>query len=380
MANSDQHTKQLLNSLRVNERELAEIVQQLQEGAPENAQNSGRQHTRFDFLQQVVIFEIEHPGGNRVEIPVASVNLSRQGIGLVHSSYVHTGSRCTIKIRQEGQRPLNIPGEVIRCIYRTGRIHEIGVRFDEEIDARAILSLNSMSESWSRENVDPSLLAGRVLVVDDDDLICRLVEGLLKSTSLQVQVAKTTDEAIEKIAGCDLILCDYYLDKETGDVLVERLRQEGYTTPVIMMTSESTPEIRERIESCGANSFISKPLNRDSLMRAFAEFLLGTGPADPLESTLGEEDGRRELIPAFRESLERSATELEEGIKADDRERIEMICKKVQDGAASLGFDSLCQMARDAVDALEQSESTKAAMPKLSQLAGVFRQANAKAA
>jgi len=380
MANTDRHTKQLLNSLRISERELAEIVQQMQEGSPENAQNSGRQHTRFDFLQQVVIFEIEHPGGNRVEIPVASVNLSRQGIGLVHSSYVHPGSRCTIKIRQEGKRPLNIPGEVIRCSYRSGRIHEVGVRFDEEIDTRAILSLNSMSESWSRENVDPSLLSGRVLVVDDDDLICRLVEGLLKSTSLQVQTATTTDEGMEKIAGCDLILCDFFLDKETGDTLVERLRREGYTTPVIMMTSETSPEIRARIVDCGATSFISKPFNRDTLMRAFAEFLLGSGTADPLESTLGEEDGRRELIPAFRESLERSAAELEESIQADDRERIELVCKKVQDGAASLGFEGLCQMARDAVVALEQSESTNAAMPKLSQLAGVFRQANTKAA
>ncbi|MFG0307199.1 MAG: response regulator [Phycisphaerales bacterium JB040] len=380
MARTDRHARQLLNSLRMSEQELVALVGRLREGGGDDGKNSGRQHTRFDYVQPVVILSIEHPGGNRVEIPVASINLSRRGIGLIHSAYVHEGSRCTIRIGRKGEPPLSVPGEVVRCMHRGGRVHEIGVRFDTEIDARSILSLSVTSESWSCENVNPARLTGRVLVVDDDDLIQRLVPGLLKPTSLSVEVCGTADGALERHEGCDLILCDFFLGDATGESLVARLRERGSDQPVIMMTARNTPEIRERIAACGATSFLSKPFTRETLLRALAEFLLAREDADPLASGLPEGDERRRLIPAFHESLPDLADELEAGMAEGDPDRIGRVCRAVIDEADALGLEALVELAREAAGLLAGSENTEAAMPKLSELADVFRRADAQAA
>ncbi|WP_348234565.1 hypothetical protein, partial [Salmonella enterica] len=51
-----------------------------------------RVHARWPFRKLNLQLDIQHPGGTATSLRVASRNLSRSGIGLLHSAFVHAKS------------------------------------------------------------------------------------------------------------------------------------------------------------------------------------------------------------------------------------------------------------------------------------------------
>lgn len=77
---------------------------------------------------------LEHPGGTRVELQMAGRNLSRGGISLLHSGFVHAGTKCVVRLPLVASRVGTFRGEVVRCTHRGGLLHEIGIRFVRPLD------------------------------------------------------------------------------------------------------------------------------------------------------------------------------------------------------------------------------------------------------
>lgn len=116
----------------------------------------------------------------------------------------------------------------------------------------------------------------KVLVVDDDPVNRKVVETQLRYMGHDVVQAKCGEEALELLdATMDLALVDVLMPGMDGYETVVSIREsEFHYLPVIMITSLSDKQDRLKAVACGANDFITKPvdivelgLRMSSLMR-----------------------------------------------------------------------------------------------------------------
>ncbi len=107
----------------------------------------------------------------------------------------------------------------------------------------------------------------KIMIIEDEELICNLLSTLLKNNNYEVFVLKDFKNALNEIleVSPDLILLDINIPFINGEVLLQNLRKES-NIPVIMVTSLNT-EIDEALSiSYGADDYITKPYNPNILL------------------------------------------------------------------------------------------------------------------
>lgn len=135
-------TEQIVDSTRLSEAEWQQLADTLDAKANARTYDSvadNRRHDRVAFRSDIAVsFLLKHPDGSWLGFTVRTRNLSDSGMGFFHGAFVHPGSRCVcaIKINKE---LIKMVGTVRRCNFVSGRIHEIGVEFDQLVDTPAIL-------------------------------------------------------------------------------------------------------------------------------------------------------------------------------------------------------------------------------------------------
>ncbi|MBJ7577178.1 response regulator transcription factor [Devosia sp. MC532] len=109
----------------------------------------------------------------------------------------------------------------------------------------------------------------RILVVDDDtDLRRTLVEQLAAEPDFEIVEAGTASDAFVAVRGnnVDLTIMDVGLPDMDGRDAVRTLRQEGYSSPVLLLTGhDSDADEIQGLES-GANDYVTKPFRYPVLL------------------------------------------------------------------------------------------------------------------
>jgi two-component system, chemotaxis family, chemotaxis protein CheY len=111
-----------------------------------------------------------------------------------------------------------------------------------------------------------------VLIVDDSATMRMIVIKSLRQAgfeSMTIIEAGSAKEALQKIAagGVDLVLSDVNMPEITGIELVKVIRTKFKSLPIIMVTTESSPEMKEKMRQAGANEIISKPFQPEDLKK-----------------------------------------------------------------------------------------------------------------
>ena len=122
----------------------------------------------------------------------------------------------------------------------------------------------------------------RILLVEDDEV---LTEVLLKSLAHQQYIIDTVVDGASgwnyaQNTSYDLILLDVGLPKLDGISLCQRLRTEGYKTPILLMTAREEKRDRIRGLDAGADDYLLKPLDVEEL-KARVRALLRRGEVVP---------------------------------------------------------------------------------------------------
>jgi len=101
----------------------------------------------------------------------------------------------------------------------------------------------------------------RVLIVEDDAELAGLVRDGLVKIQMDVTVAATFSEGVEKAGqtAFDVVILDVMLPGGSGFDLCRRLRERGSTTPVLMLTALDAVDDRVRGLEAGADDYLSKP-------------------------------------------------------------------------------------------------------------------------
>jgi DNA-binding response OmpR family regulator len=108
----------------------------------------------------------------------------------------------------------------------------------------------------------------RVLVVEDDPSISRLLELELQHRGIEVHVAADGQSGLT-LAGQhrhDVILLDILLPVMDGERVLYKLRHDGIQTPVIMLTARDGDRDKIRNLEVGADDYLTKPFNVDELV------------------------------------------------------------------------------------------------------------------
>jgi DNA-binding response OmpR family regulator len=100
-----------------------------------------------------------------------------------------------------------------------------------------------------------------LLVEDDEKLADTLEKGLTKNEPYRVHHVTSAEEALVKAAAhrYDAMVVDWLLPEMNGPELIEELREEGYMTPILMLTvRDSLDDMVKGLES-GADDYLTKP-------------------------------------------------------------------------------------------------------------------------
>ena len=109
----------------------------------------------------------------------------------------------------------------------------------------------------------------RILLIDDDPDIRTVMQILLKKHGFEVDTAFREEEVYEKVRSYRpaLILLDVLLSGADGRTICKNLKgnEDTKEIPVIMFSAH--PGAADKIDSYGADDFISKPFNVDKLLQ-----------------------------------------------------------------------------------------------------------------
>lgn len=130
----------------------------------------------------------------------------------------------------------------------------------------------------------------RVLIADDDDAICTLIETVLKKGPYEMVIRNDAESAlvaIDRDGPFDIIICDFMLPGISGIDLIERLRADGRThaTPILMISGHTNYAMDGRAKSAGANMFLNKPFTISQLRTAVNTLLSGPKTNHPGSSS-----------------------------------------------------------------------------------------------
>lgn len=125
-----------------------------------------------------------------------------------------------------------------------------------------------------------------ILIVDDSPSMRRMVAFTLKEAGHEVSEAEDGRQALGIAEGrpAGLVISDMNMPGMTGIELVGALRKlPAYRhTPILMLTTETSDEMKQQARAAGADGWIVKPFNPERLIAVVDKVLGRIGAAAPL--------------------------------------------------------------------------------------------------
>jgi CheY-like chemotaxis protein len=122
---------------------------------------------------------------------------------------------------------------------------------------------------------------GRVLVVDDDDVIRQLITVNLELEGFEVETAVDGQDCLEKVkkVAPDVVTLDIMMPKMDGWETATRLREDPETSDlkVVLLSARAQEADLERGTRIGVDAYLTKPFDPDELI-AVVRRLAGLPP------------------------------------------------------------------------------------------------------
>lgn len=114
----------------------------------------------------------------------------------------------------------------------------------------------------------------KILIVDDSSTVRNEVGGFLSKNGLDVVTAVDGQDGLNKLkmdSGIKLVVSDVNMPNMDGLTMVEKIRNElgNNTVNIIMLTTESSPSMKERGKAAGIKGWIVKPFKGESVLETF---------------------------------------------------------------------------------------------------------------
>jgi len=108
----------------------------------------------------------------------------------------------------------------------------------------------------------------RILIVEDEIRLAEALQRLVQDEQYQTDLSTQGEDAYElaRTIPYDAIVMDWMLPGMTGLEIVKSLRQQGISTPVLLLTARDT--VKDRVEglNAGADDYLVKPFAMEELL------------------------------------------------------------------------------------------------------------------
>lgn len=108
-----------------------------------------------------------------------------------------------------------------------------------------------------------------VLAVDDSLTMRRLIERALTESGFTVHLAEDGVHGLEVLETCEpnVIITDINMPRMDGFGFITAVRSGGPKSrlPILTLTTESAPELKQRARDAGATGWIVKPFDKEKL-------------------------------------------------------------------------------------------------------------------
>src|SRR6266700_3074591 len=132
----------------------------------------------------------------------------------------------------------------------------------------------------------------RILVVEDEEKLRRVIELQLASAGFEVDKAGTAEDGLKIVDRADMVLTDLKLPGIDGLQFLALIRRQNSHVPVVVMTAFGSIETAVESMKAGAMDFLLKPFSLDHLMQVVDKALEVRALRDE-NRKLKEELGRR---------------------------------------------------------------------------------------
>jgi len=149
------------------------------------------------------------------------------------------------------------------------QLRDDDARMDEESPAPQVRSEGEIPRI--KEDSDSSAIAekmsGRVLMVDDDEGMCRLAQTALTRRGFDFDWRTSAEEALQFLDhdDVDVVITDLAMNGMDGLELCERVAKNRPDLPVIVMTAYGSMKAAIGAIRAGAHDFVTKPVDMDAL-------------------------------------------------------------------------------------------------------------------
>ncbi len=148
---------------------------------------------------------------------------------------------------------------------------------DKGTEIHVILDL----EKAEIEEIDMVLPPWRMLVVDDDEILCHTAVDALKSIGIQAHWTLSGESALELVRkqhqlrdDYQIVLLDWKLPGMDGLMVARQIRRiVGENMPIILISAYDWDEFEAEAREAGINGFISKPLFKSTLFHGLKQYM-----------------------------------------------------------------------------------------------------------
>ncbi|SNZ06837.1 two-component system, NtrC family, response regulator AtoC [Persephonella hydrogeniphila] len=169
----------------------------------------------------------------------------------------------------------------------------------------------------------------RVLLIDDEESILKVIKKFLEDKGFYVDTAKTKSQALNQISRCNysIILSDFRLPDGTGIDILEDFRKRDKETPFVIITAYGS--INGAVEAIqkGASHYIAKPIDAENLLKII-QFLIqkkekkGFDSKEEFAGIIGRSPLMRELFKEIDIVSKSESTVLIEGESGTGKELV----------------------------------------------------------
>lgn len=226
----------------------------------------------------------------------------------------------------------------------------------------------------------PARLRGRILLAEDGGDNQVVIGHFLRQAGLEVTVAENGQSAIDQVRlghpAFDAVLMDIQMPVMNGYDATRGLRRLGYSGPIIALTANAMESDRLNCLAAGCNAYISKPINRNALLRMLAGFLAGAAaeeaplppasptplapepvaepPEEPLHSRFADDPDFLIMIRDYGDRLPGQFEEIRQAVADGDLIRIGYTAHKMVGAGGMYGFPELTLAARGLEEAVAE--------------------------
>lgn len=162
------------------------------------------------------------------------------------------------------------------------------------------------------------MIGKKILVIDDEPLMCRLIRSIFVQEGAEVETALDGSEGLQKFSETqpDLVLLDIMLPGIDGWEVCRQIRKQS-DVPIVMLSALNRQEDIVRGLDSGADDYVTKPFSHDVLLARAESAIRRTELQSAMQSQDVYDDGYlqvdldRQSVIAGGKSVQLNSTEFE---------------------------------------------------------------------